>query len=66
MAANLQPSFSAGDPQVGWDTDQFMTDPRESALVMGVIVKNGGLGTGGINFDAKLRQGNLQSVCSAL
>ncbi|KAF8060613.1 hypothetical protein HT031_004790 [Scenedesmus sp. PABB004] len=47
---------NTGDPQVGWDTDQFLVDPREAALVMGVVVKNGGLGTGGINFDAKLRR----------
>eukprot|EP00878_Enallax_costatus_P008674 GHUV01009068.1.p1 GENE.GHUV01009068.1~~GHUV01009068.1.p1 ORF type:complete len:407 (+),score=129.84 GHUV01009068.1:796-2016(+) len=47
---------NTGDPQIGWDTDQFMTDPRESTLVMGVIIKNGGLGTGGINFDAKIRR----------
>lgn len=47
--------FCSGDPQIGWDTDQFLTDPREAALVMAVIVKNGGLGSGGINFDAKLR-----------
>lgn len=45
----------AGDPQVGWDTDQFLADPREATLLMGVLIKNDGLGTGGINFDAKIR-----------
>lgn len=45
----------AGDAQTGWDTDQFLSDPREATLLMGVLIKNGGLGTGGINFDAKLR-----------
>jgi xylose isomerase len=47
---------NTGDPQTGWDTDQFLTDPREATLVMGVMLKNGGLGSGGINFDAKLRR----------
>lgn len=47
---------NTGDPQIGWDTDQFLTDPREATLVMGVILKNGGLGSGGVNFDAKLRR----------
>ena len=41
---------------MGWDTDQFLTDPREAALVMLTVVRNGGLGTGGFNFDAKLRR----------
>jgi xylose isomerase len=45
----------AGDAQTGWDTDQFLSDPREATLLMGVLIKNGGLGTGGINFDAKIR-----------
>lgn len=46
---------NTGDPQVGWDTDQFLTDPREATLVMAAVLRNGGLGGGGINFDAKLR-----------
>jgi xylose isomerase len=50
---NLKPQ--TGDAQTGWDTDQFLTDPRMATLVMAVVVKNGGLGTGGINFDAKIR-----------
>lgn len=45
-----------GDPQTGWDTDEFLTDPREAALVALVILKQGGLNKGGINFDAKLRR----------
>eukprot|EP00877_Chromochloris_zofingiensis_P006739 jgi/Chrzof1/2318/Cz11g10240.t1 len=47
---------NTGDPQVGWDTDQFLTDPREATLVMAAVLRNGGLGGGGINFDAKLRR----------
>jgi len=49
------PVCYTGDAQTGWDTDQFLSDPREATLLMGVLIKNGGLGTGGINFDAKIR-----------
>lgn len=47
---------NTGDPQVGWDTDQFLTDAREATRLMEVLLRAGGLGTGGINFDAKLRR----------
>ncbi|EIE22260.1 xylose isomerase [Coccomyxa subellipsoidea C-169] len=47
---------NTGDAQTGWDTDQFLTDPKEATLVAAVILKQGGLAPGGINFDAKLRR----------
>ncbi|KIZ04907.1 xylose isomerase [Monoraphidium neglectum] len=47
---------NTGDPQTGWDTDQFLVDPREATLIMLAVIRNGGLGTGGFNFDAKLRR----------
>eukprot|EP00898_Chlorokybus_atmophyticus_P007103 jgi/Chlat1/7394/Chrsp6S00592 len=47
---------NTGDAQTGWDTDEFLTDPRQAALVMLPVVRQGGLGTGGFNFDAKLRR----------
>ncbi|KAK3420386.1 hypothetical protein EUGRSUZ_G01193 [Eucalyptus grandis] len=47
---------NTGDPQIGWDTDQFLTDIGEATLVMLSVVRNGGLAPGGINFDAKLRR----------
>lgn len=47
---------NTGDPQIGWDTDQFMTDISEATLVMLSVVRNGGLAPGGFNFDAKLRR----------
>ncbi|KAG6649102.1 hypothetical protein I3843_07G185400 [Carya illinoinensis] len=47
---------NTGDPQIGWDTDQFLTDIGEATLVMLSVVKNGGLAPGGFNFDAKLRR----------
>ncbi|MEJ2128499.1 MAG: xylose isomerase [Woeseiaceae bacterium] len=45
-----------GDPQNGWDTDQFPTDLYDCVHGMMVVLENGGLGTGGLNFDAKLRR----------
>lgn len=45
-----------GDLLLGWDTDQFPMDSREAALILNVILRQGGLGSGGFNFDAKLRR----------
>ena len=45
-----------GDAQNGWDTDQFPIDPLEMTQAMLQIIRNGGLGNGGSNFDAKLRR----------
>ncbi|MEJ2257070.1 MAG: xylose isomerase [Woeseiaceae bacterium] len=45
-----------GDPQNGWDTDQFPTDLYDAVHGMMVVLENGGLGTGGLNFDAKTRR----------
>ena len=45
-----------GDFQNGWDTDQFPLDNYDLTLAMLQIIRNGGLGTGGSNFDAKLRR----------
>ncbi len=45
-----------GDPRLGWDTDQFPNSVDEMALAMHEILRGGGLGTGGLNFDAKLRR----------
>ena len=53
---------NTGDAQTGWDTDQFLTDPREATLLASVILKNGGLAPGGINFDAKLRRESTDVV----
>ncbi len=41
-----------GDPQNGWDTDQFPISVEEMALPIYEIAKSGGIGTGGFNFDA--------------
>ena len=47
---------NTGDTLLGWDTDQFPNDARTTALAMQVIVNQGGLTPGGLNFDAKLRR----------
>jgi len=47
---------NTGDPLLGWDTDQFPTDHKSTTLAMQVIVNQGGLYPGGLNFDAKLRR----------
>lgn len=60
-AAGMLGSIDAnsGDPLLGWDTDQFNTDIRELTLAMVSILKAGGLGSGGLNFDAKLRRPSI-------
>ena len=45
-----------GDYQNGWDTDQFPIDNYELTQAMIQIIRNGGLGNGGTNFDAKTRR----------
>ena len=45
-----------GDYQNGWDTDQFPIDNYEMTQAMMQIIRNGGLGNGGTNFDAKTRR----------
>ncbi|HOX30814.1 MAG TPA: xylose isomerase [Spirochaetales bacterium] len=49
-----------GDELLGWDTDQFPTNLYVTTLVMYEILKNGGLGSGGLNFDAKPRRGSFR------
>ena len=45
-----------GDYQNGWDTDQFPIDNYELTQAWMQIVRNGGLGNGGTNFDSKTRR----------
>ena len=45
-----------GDPQNGWDTDQFPNSVEDLALPMFEILQAGGIAPGGFNFDAKLRR----------
>ncbi|MDI3547570.1 MAG: xylose isomerase [Halanaerobiales bacterium] len=51
-----------GDMLLGWDTDQFPTDIYTTTLAMYEILKNGGLHSGGLNFDAKVRRASFEPV----
>ena len=53
---------NTGDLLLGWDTDQFPTDLYLTTQCMLVILKQGGLAPGGINFDAKVRRESFESV----
>ena len=46
----------AGDDRLGWDVDRFPVSDEQMTLGMVEILRAGGLGTGGLNFDAKLRR----------
>jgi xylose isomerase len=50
-----------GDPQNGWDTDQFPNSVEEMTLAIFEILRGGGLGSGGFNFDAKLRRQSMDA-----
>jgi len=54
--------MNRNDYQSGWDTDQFPNNVPEVALTYYHILKAGGLGQGGTNFDAKLRRQSLDAV----
>ena len=54
--------MNRNDYQSGWDTDQFPNNVPEVALAYYEILKAGGLGRGGTNFDAKLRRQSLDPV----
>ena len=51
-----------GDLLLGWDTDQFPTDIYETAQIMLVLLNHDGLGSGGVNFDAKVRRESIDPV----
>lgn len=51
---------NTGDLLLGWDTDQFPTDIYLTTQCMLVILKQGGLNPGGINFDAKVRRESFE------
>jgi xylose isomerase len=50
---------NTGDLLLGWDTDQFNMDVKSCTLAMQVVLNQGGLGTGGLNFDAKVRRESI-------
>jgi xylose isomerase len=51
-----------GDPQNGWDTDQFPNSVDELAPALYEILRAGGFETGGFNFDTKLRRQSLDRI----
>lgn len=52
--------INRGNPNLGWDTDQFPTDMYSATKAMMVILEQGGL-EGGLNFDAKVRRGSFDT-----
>jgi len=55
-----------GDMLLGWDTDQFPTNIYDATLAMYEVIKNGGLHSGGLNFDAKVRRASFETSDLAL
>jgi xylose isomerase len=51
--------INRGDPQNGWDTDQFPNDVPGLTLAMLYILQGGGMKNGGFNFDAKVRRQSI-------
>ena len=51
-----------GDLLLGWDTDQFPADVYLTARCMLVILAQGGLAPGGVNFDAKVRRESFEPI----
>jgi len=51
--------MNRGDELLGWDTDQFPNNLPQVALALYHVLRGGGLGTGGLNFDAKLRRQSI-------
>jgi xylose isomerase len=51
-----------GDLLLGWDTDQFPTDLYLTTQAMLVVLGQGGLGRGGLNFDAKVRRESFEPI----
>lgn len=52
--------LNRGDPQLGWDTDQFPNNVPETAMAMYQLMQGGGFTSGGLNFDAKVRRQSLE------
>jgi xylose isomerase len=53
---------NTGDLMLGWDTDQFPTNYYLTAEIMLTILKWGGIGKGGVNFDAKVRRESFEPI----
>lgn len=53
--------MNRGDPLLGWDTDQFPNDLQDVTLAMYEVIRGGGIGKGGLNFDAKIRRQSIDA-----
>jgi xylose isomerase len=53
--------INRGDPQNGWDTDQFPNNVMEITLAMYELLRAGGFKTGGFNFDSKVRRQSIDA-----
>ncbi len=52
--------MNRGDALLGWDTDQFPNDLQATTMAMYHVIKAGGIGQGGLNFDAKVRRQSFE------
>jgi len=52
--------MNRGDEMLGWDTDQFPHNLQQVALALYHVLRGGGIGLGGLNFDAKLRRQSIE------
>ena len=52
--------INRGDEMLGWDTDQFPHNLQQVALALYQVMRGGGIGEGGLNFDAKLRRQSIE------
>lgn len=64
LAADLLGSvdINRGDPQNGWDTDQFPNSVEDLTMVLYRILASGGIAAGGFNFDARLRRQSIEPI----
>jgi len=49
-----------GDMLIGWDTDEFPVNIYDATLTLYEVLMNGGIGRGGVNFDAKVRRPSFE------
>ena len=54
--------MNRGDPQLGWDTDQFPNNHVQLVPAMLEMIRAGGYTTGGTNFDAKVRRQSIDPI----
>ena len=52
--------MNRGDELLGWDTDQFPNNLLSTTMAMYHLIKAGGIGRGGLNFDAKVRRQSFE------